>query len=144
MQTFLAYDDYQMSAKVLDKRRLFKQVVEAKQILASLGHDIRKNDKTRYKPTHKNHPAIKMWRNYQNSLKQYHNIFLEECFSRGIKTPMSLLPIMGSIIAPRWLGDSNFHKSHRANLLRKDKEFYGVYGWTEPNTLEYVWPEGTV
>ena len=41
---------------------------------------------------------------------------------------------------PPWFGNEKIHASHRSNLLRKDPEFYGKYGWTEPDNLEYVWP----
>lgn len=39
-----------------------------------------------------------------------------------------------------WLGDPAFHASHRSNLLRKNAEHYGAFGWTESPDLEYVWP----
>jgi hypothetical protein len=38
------------------------------------------------------------------------------------------------------LGDEAFHASHRSNLLRKDRDYYGAFGWTEPDDLPYVWP----
>jgi hypothetical protein len=41
---------------------------------------------------------------------------------------------------PDWFGNKEFHASHRSNLLRKDPEFYGKYGWTEPHDLPYIWP----
>ena len=41
---------------------------------------------------------------------------------------------------PSWLGDLDFHASHRSNLLRKDPEWYGQFGWNDPHDLPYVWP----
>lgn len=41
---------------------------------------------------------------------------------------------------PSWLGDEEFHRSHRSNLLRKDSEYYGQFDWNESPDLEYVWP----
>ena len=35
--------------------------------------------------------------------------------------------------------DEKFHSSHRANLLRKDSEWYGQYGWDENPESPYVW-----
>jgi hypothetical protein len=32
-----------------------------------------------------------------------------------------------------------FHSSHRANLLKKEPEFYNQYGWTEDPLDPYVW-----
>jgi len=41
---------------------------------------------------------------------------------------------------PGWVGLASFHASHRANLLRKEPEHYGQFGWTEDPSLPYVWP----
>ena len=41
---------------------------------------------------------------------------------------------------PPWFGDERVHASHRSNLLRKDSEFYGQYGWKESSDLPYFWP----
>ena len=41
---------------------------------------------------------------------------------------------------PWWLGDEEFHASHRANLLRKDYEYYSKFGWTEDTETAYFWP----
>jgi hypothetical protein len=43
------------------------------------------------------------------------------------------------IIMPVWFGDDEFHKSHRANLLRKDAVYYGAHGWNDDSTLPYRW-----
>ena len=32
-----------------------------------------------------------------------------------------------------------FHSSHRANLLKKEPDFYNQYGWTEDPSDPYVW-----
>jgi len=41
---------------------------------------------------------------------------------------------------PVWLYDEEFHASHRSNLLRKDPEYYGRFGWQELPDLPYLWP----
>jgi hypothetical protein len=42
---------------------------------------------------------------------------------------------------PPWLGDADFHLSHRSRLIAKDPRFYTpLFPDTEPD-LEYVWPE---
>ena len=46
----------------------------------------------------------------------------------------------GAVVLPEWMGDEGFHASHRSNLLKKDPEFYGKYGWTEATDLDYLWP----
>ena len=43
---------------------------------------------------------------------------------------------------PPWFGDEAFHRSHRSNLLRKEPQWYGQFGWTEPADLAYEWPDG--
>ena len=41
---------------------------------------------------------------------------------------------------PPWLGDQEFHRSHRSSLLRKDPASYGPHFEDVPDDLEYVWP----
>ena len=41
---------------------------------------------------------------------------------------------------PPWLFNEEFHASHRSNLLRKDPEYYGKFGWKETPDLPYIWP----
>jgi hypothetical protein len=40
------------------------------------------------------------------------------------------------------VGDEEFHRSHRSNLLRKDPEFYAEVADDVPPDLPYVWPPG--
>jgi hypothetical protein len=47
--------------------------------------------------------------------------------------------IKESIIVPKWFGFEDFHSSHRANLLKKEPEFYNKYGWQENPQDPYVW-----
>jgi hypothetical protein len=131
MQTFLPYTDFLASAKCLDYRRLGKQRLEAKQILNTL-----------YGVTSgwKNHPAVLMWEGYEEALKFYHNIMIMTWISRGYKNTMPPFDInYEDWDWPSWLND-DFCASHRSNLLRKDKGFYGKYGWTESDDLPYIWP----
>ena len=71
MQTFLPYADFSKTAKCLDYKRLGKQRVEAKQILNIL------LDRTETKGW-RNHPAVLMWVGYENALKIYYNMILDE------------------------------------------------------------------
>lgn len=131
MQTFLPYPDFQQSAKCLDYRRLGKQRVEAKQILDIL--TLNKDSGW------KNHPAVKMWRGYENALANYMNEFIQEWIRRGYKNTMKIYK-HGETILPKWIGDSRLHDSHRSNLLRKDQEFYSKYEWEISNDMPYWWP----
>jgi hypothetical protein len=47
--------------------------------------------------------------------------------------------IEGEFVLPHWLGMEEFHSSHRANLLRKDSEYYSKHGWIEDPNDPYVW-----
>jgi hypothetical protein len=81
-----------------------------------------------------------MWRNYSKALMLYHNMILEECIDRGIKTQITPFNIDTTIVYPPWLGDTNFHNSHKSNLLKKDYDFYKKYNWNVPTNLAYIWP----
>jgi hypothetical protein len=129
MQTFLPYPDFYESARVLDYRRLGKQRVEARQILKALNVG----------GGWLNHPAVKMWRGYENALVQYGNVMIQEWIRRGYKNTMSMIAIE-SYEMPPWMGNKDFHASHRSNLLRKDVSWYGRLKWTESDNLPYVWP----
>jgi len=137
MQTFLPYGNFKMSAQCLDNKRLGKQRVEAYQILRVL-MGITKG--------WANHPAVKMWRGYEHALACYTFEICDEWIHRGFKdTIKGKVSDMGffdsnGFHAPPWLGDKQFHASHKSNLLRKNPKHYGQFGWTEPDNLPYVWP----
>lgn len=140
MQTFLPYSEFIVSAECLDFRRLGKQRVEAAQIINVL--ETLEKDPTA-KIGWRNHPAVRMWIGYTDALKFYHDRILDEWIIRGYKNNMPYLnnKDMEYIKFPKWLGNNEFHASHRSNLLRKDPIFYGKYGWTEPDNLPYIWPK---
>jgi hypothetical protein len=150
MQTFLPYSSFQKSAKCLDYRRLGKQRVECKQILQALGVPV--GGPLHEKPSSwRSHPATRMWQGHEYSLCVYAMEICREWRQRGYRD--TLLPQFsdaawsvlrnGDDGPPPWLGDDDFHASHRSNLLRKLPAHYSQFGWTEPDTLEYVWPVGT-
>ncbi|HEX9036695.1 MAG TPA: MSMEG_6728 family protein [Ktedonobacterales bacterium] len=135
MQTFLPYPDFARSARCLDNRRLGKQRVEAYQILRTLE---RSDDPQRR--GWRNHPAVLMWRGYEDALRLYMNVMITEWVARGFRNTMALAPVEGAPEAPAWLSDPAFHAAHRSNLLRKDPAHYGQFGWTEAPDMPYVWP----
>lgn len=136
MQTFLPYPDFEKSVQCLDYRRLGKQRVEAMQLLNILTGN---GGKVGWR----NHPACKMWEGRHEALALYMNYCITEWMGRGYKNTMLLWTdwTEPTIVMPRWFGNADFHASHRSNLLRKNKEYYGQFGWTEPDNLEYVWPK---
>lgn len=139
MQTFLPYPDFEQTAKCLDNKRLGKQRVECFQILVALGKLEHGLDGAW---TH--HPAVLMWIGYENALKSYFNIISTEWVDRGFTHNMGFF--RGTIIDtksyenPPWLGNEQFHASHRAALLHKAPEHYRQFNWTEEPKLDYYWP----
>ena len=137
MQTFLPVADFAESAALLDDARLGKQRVEAYQIIRTLD-GVTKG--------WRNHPAVRMWRGYEPALLVYALAICDEWDRRGYadtvreKLAAHLRDDGGEPKLPPWLGDEALHASHRSNLLRKDPDFYGRYGWPEPPDLPYVWP----
>lgn len=138
MQTFLPYPSFSESARCLDRQRLGKQRVEVIQLLRALlvpGSGWA------------NHPAAKMWRGYEASLALYGLMICSEWIDRGYEDScmqkiaiVSANHLVENVTDPPWLGDPAFHAAHRSNLLRKNPEWYGQFGWLEPNDLPYVWP----
>ena len=139
MQTFLPYRDFEKSARALDYRRLGKQRVEAWQIYQAIKD-----------PSYgwQNHPAVKMWRGYENALlyygmwicliwrvRGYKDTLYDKFVSEMLKQAKPF-----KITYPPWLGKRSFHISHRSNLLRKDKKYYAQEFKGVPNNLPYVWP----
>lgn len=130
MQTFLPYADFRRSAACLDMRRLGKQRVEAYQLLRVLRGQTR---------GWKNHPAARMWRGREAALGAYMNACIDEWIARGYNNTMQKARV-SRYRSPEWLGDEEFHASHRANLMRKDPVYYARYRWSEDPATPYVWP----
>jgi len=151
MQTFLPYEDFEKSARVLDDKRLGKQRSESKIILKTLLGVYEKEGRKGWP----HHPATKMWaghevalcyysiditnewvrRGYRDSTLQWFEDCLDGlmaigCFAEG--APIRALPV--------WMGSSKVHQSHRSNLLRKDPEHYRKFWPKLRDDLPYVWP----
>ena len=148
MQTFLPYADFERSARALDPKRLGKQRVECIQVVRGLtveGYGWR------------HHPAVKMWRGYVEALGRYAvtccEVWVElgfgdtcaatvaEDLARADVTRIRTQEQLARAGAlPPWLGDEEFHRSHRSSLLRKDPDFYRARFSDVPDDLPYVWP----
>ena len=141
MQTFLPYPSFAESARVLDAPRLGKQRVEAFQLL-------RANTVPGYGWRH--HPAAKMWAGHLPALVAYGLAMTDEWLARGrADTVRAKLLVFApdvdgvaqeDIPMPAWLGDEDFHRSHRSNLVRKDPEYYRPLFADVPDDLPYIWP----
>lgn len=143
MQTFLPYPDFRQSAAALDTARLGKQRVEALQTLRAL-----------VIPEYgwQTHPAVRMWMGHVPALTMYGLAMVDEWIERGHPdntranitefAPQAAHPDYAAKIAmPPWLGNPDFHLSHRSKLLRKEPKFYkSVFPDAIPD-IDYIWPE---
>lgn len=142
MQTFLPYPDFLKSAQVLDKKRCWKQVVEAKQIISILSH---LEECPKDTVPWKNHPAVKMWEGHKQLLKIYFSIFLIMCTDKHIintkYTPYTLR-LNEKVKKPFWLDNEDFHRAMRSRLIEKDRDFYlPLFPNDEGfNDGKYLWP----
>jgi hypothetical protein len=149
MQTFLPYKDFTKSANVLDSKRLNKQILEGYQILKVLNSDDPR-------AAWRNHPAVKMWRGSETHLYDYVLSMANVATLRGIKTDKNLENIETLRKAtlqnwgtkkPFWINNKSIvdrlTESHRANLYRKDPEFYFEFAGNQANPCcdkcQYFW-----
>ena len=148
MQTFLPYPDFEASVRALDSKRLGKQRVEVIQIVRAL---------TTPGYGWKHHPAVLMWKGHEEALGRYGLVCCEVWLELGfgdtcaatisadlktagvsrIRTEAELATV-GAL--PGWLGDEDFHRSHKSALIRKDPQFYAPRFAGVPDDLPYVWP----
>ena len=141
MQTFLPDPSFAQSAKYLDRMRLGKQRVEAKQIIIALERQQRGE-----KAGWQNHPATRMWAGYIPALAIYGEAMCDEWIRRGYNDNLRSFfseraDYPAQVQLPPWLGREDIHSSHRARLLEKFPEHYSAFGWSEvPSADGYVWP----
>lgn len=115
MQLFLAYPDTNQAASILDNSRL--------------GNQCYRETKTLYNGGWRNHPAYKMIKDYPAFTAQYglslaqemgrRNCWKPEVVIKWIKFWQDELNKYSSVDNPPWLGNNDFHASHRSNLIRK-------------------------
>ena len=137
MQVFLPYPSFQQSVACLDKKRL--------------GNQIWRECKTLLNDGWKHHPVAKMWADYKPALGLYSLTGLFELERRGDISAeafiiryhfFSKFTDNALIILPDFIGNPDFHLSHRLNLLWKDPEWYSMH-FDEPvptSKPPYLWP----
>lgn len=146
MQTFLPYPDFWQSLRALDKVRLGCQRKEAAQILSVLDRTAKRETRIAWA----NHPAVLMWRNYEDALKVYYNATLAEFAHRGgHNIKLQPIPIANpdAVIYPHWLGYESLHASHRYMLVQKhlaspvEIDYPAIFAGTyHPEISDYIWP----
>jgi len=148
VQTFLPYADFERSARTLDRKRLGKQRVETIQVVRAL---------TRTGYGWANHPAVLMWRGFEEALGRYGFACCEVWTDLGFgdtcaltiatdlrEADVAVVRTQAELAAadelPPWLGDEELHRSHRSALVRKDPAHYRPLFPDVPDDLPYVWP----
>jgi hypothetical protein len=149
MQTFIPYSNFAESLRVLDLMRLGKQRVEVIQIVRAL---------TVPGYAWSSHPAVLMWKGYEEALGRYGltacEVWTERGFgdscaatiaadlrAAGIVQIRSYEELAANDALPAWLFDEALQLSHRSSLLREDFEHYGpLFPPDTPRDLDYVWP----
>ena len=148
MQTFVPYAGFEASARALDQKRLGKQRVEVIQIVRAL-------TVPGYAWTQ--HPAVLMWKGYEEALGRYGltmcEVWLELGFGDtcaatiaadlatfGIPHIRTEAELAEAGALPSWLSDERVQESHRSALVRKDPEFYRKVFPDVPPDIDYVWP----
>ena len=138
MQTFLPYESFTRSARVLDQARLGKQRVETLQLLRGL-----------VVPDYgwQRHPALLMWKGFVPALTAYGLAMTDEWIARGHADTvrdqiLEFAPSAGNgdVELPPWLGDEALHRSHRSNLIEKSPDVYGPLFPDTDAGMPYVWP----
>ena len=148
MQTFTPYADFEASARVLDVKRLGKQRVEVIQIVRAL---------TVPGYAWANHPAVLMWRGFEEALGRYGlttcAVWVEQGFGDTCADTIAadlaradvprLRPyaeLAAAAALPPWLFDPELQRSHQSALVRKDPDHYRPHFPDVPDDLPYVWP----
>lgn len=133
MQTFLPSSNIVESAKVLDNKRLNKQILEGYQILKVLSGASPSG-------AWRNHPAVLMWKGHEHALKLYIMAMVHEANFRGIKTENNVANLreleaqyghLWGNNMPAWFRDTDklmrVVTTHKANLFKKDPLFYARF-----------------
>jgi len=153
MQVFMSEYTFEESAKVLDNKRLVKQLLEGRQILAALAGQTK---------GWRNHPATRMFEGYEPALFDYLYYVAKEMEQRGYKTENNWNEIVRLALAhlivdsdyqmPPWFVDrSTLHSvvtTHRRSLYNKAPELYPQYEYEASigadfvccDSCNYYWP----
>lgn len=138
MQTFLPYEDFDKTAKCLDRQRLGKQRVETLQIMRTLAG---------ISDGWRNHPAVRMWEGYEAALTLYGIAICTEWRRRGYKDTCedkiaeiyySHFKNQSMYDMPPWMG-GEIHQTHQSKLVQKLPEHYGPI-FKDVSVMEYYWP----
>ena len=127
MQVFIPEVDPIQVAKVLDKKRLNKQIIECDQILKAIS-----GESTAWR----NHPVVKMYAPYVDWLMYYQACLI------SYKTHAPI--IMSEPPRPPFIGYRPLHLAHRARLYQKDATHYVLYTYESDYTENNWYVDGNI
>jgi hypothetical protein len=153
MQTFLPSANPVTAARMLDSKRLNKQILECYQILNVLSGK---------SPTGgwRNHPAVLMWKGYERGLWTYVQAMIIEAKYRGIKTENNEANLnrlkdqcwnqWGNNRPSFWTDNNKLMRvvtTHKASLFDKDPMYYSKFSYAKHSlynqpccsTCKYYW-----
>ena len=157
MQTFLPEPNFQSCAAVLDSKRLVKQLLEGRQIMAALAGTTK---------GWVNHPATRMWKGYEHVFLLYLSHMRNEMDRRGYKTQNNWDEICRiydqhfsdneKYVEPPWMKNrmgefGRVINTHRRALYLKDpihydsyKEYCWAFNLVCCKSCNYYWPTHTI
>lgn len=129
MQTFITNSpEFRFGVEYLDKKRLVKQLLECRQIMAALAGETK---------GWVNHPATKMWKGKEGLLWDYSRDVAQELMHRGYKwknnfdkLTVSYLNILDYQPTDGDFSEEDFNKivyTHRGRLFEKDPIHYAQW-----------------
>ena len=124
MQVFIPYPEPIKVARCLDKRRLHKQILECKQIIAAI-----EGANTRWA----NHPVVKMYMPHKKWLSCY--LTTLELFWKGFTESAEIASKEADVFRPIWM-KHQLCETHKRRLYKKDPAYYSEfanYGFTTFN-----------
>lgn len=141
MLTFLPMIGFFKSLRELDDARLGKQRQDALNILKALLTAGKPRGATAT-------PNIQMWSGFEYTLAVFGmsacSVWQVERRNRD-KLAFEIHALVDSVpkdlLEPPWLGDLNFHRSHRSYLINKDADFYAVKWPNTPERMPLLWPQ---
>ena len=133
MQIFIPYEDAFETAKVLDNKRLNKQIIECRQIIsAAFGEST----------AWRNHPVVLMYKDHTPWVNWYKIVLEHEQIARKGNTcegdaKYKILKQMEPE-RPYFLGLELLHRSHRSRLYTKDNNHYASFADSRlPNNFNF-------
>ena len=128
MQVFIIGSPIE-TARVLDERRLNKQIIECHQILDALNGA----------KAWSNHPVVLQYRGYEDWLKLYTKVLEEYCNSN-----YSVAEAIDSVMVPPPFHNEEFFNQMKRRLYTKDNNHYRQYAYLGESQENWYFVDGCI